>query len=262
MTRRRSEVVLAVELSAKPKSTAFRHARLRRFPRNPVERTELQHETNWIRDRLAFLRRHIVFGEDLGKCARALSLPDKVAHDLVGQCEWIGTFRLALRFKLQMVPQLPASRAERAIVELILARLTRLSSREPRQVQLALENYVRLAHKDGKLNLTKPVYAAGIRSVIQLVKQLRIPQLRVCLVGFKVNGNCGDLRSRLRLLRFPADYPIRYIQAPNQKNEAALRHLAVEFCWQPSGKRSEALAFVFSMAVIGRLWAKDANRKD
>ena len=254
MTPTRSETALAVGINPKPRSTAFRHAKARHAAAQPSRRTGVGKSQSWLRVTHALLRRHFHYGDDLERCARDLKLTLPEARDLVKEAERIQSLRAGRRFESAKVPRLPASLAQQGIAESIAARLIRLAQLEPRRVRFAIENYLSLVHNDGKLNLTNPNYALRIQSVIQIVRKLRIPQLKVGCLGFMVNGYHGDLRPKLRLLGLRADHPIRYVQAPNQHSAAGIRHLAVEFIWEPDGKRSEALRFVLAMAAIAKAW--------
>ena len=259
MTRSRSETALAVRINPKSRATAFRHARARRVPAQPSQKPPVAKCHSWLRVAHAFLRRHLHHGEDLERCARDLNLTLRTARELVKEADRVHDLRGGRRSGSAKVPLSPGSIAQREIADTIAAKLIRIAQHNRQEVRHALENYVTLVHKDGKLNFTNPNYALRIRSIIWMVRKLRIPQLKVGCLGFRVNGHEAHLGSKLRALGLPADHPIRYVQAPNQHSAAGLHHLAVEFVWEPDGKRSEAFRFVLAMAAIAKIWQPAAR---
>ena len=297
MTRHNPERTVAVKISETPKSSAYVDARrgqqalparkLRtQIPRPKKERIGDQQllpgmaMRAWYEATRALLERHFGNEEPLEICARDLGIPFEDAQSMIARAISISEKKISLKFHLaagsnQKYPMAPKELWVKELSEKIGRELDTLNESQPELIEEVVLFYASNVQKNNRLeiNLRKEttrsqgeLKAPKLRKLVSFVRQLKIEELSIRAIGFKVKGKNADLREHLKLVGLPATTPIHWVNATNQNSLSALEHLAIDIVCtfnmdtEPVVLSSEAFRYVMAVAAITQIWRIPKNR--
>jgi hypothetical protein len=129
-----------------------------------------------------------------------------------------------------------------------------LARRRPHLVRSAVLGYCYAATTRRYVVLTDADDADYGKSLIELVRELHINELKIHLVGFRVGCNLPHIAHWLRVLKLPPTTAVDFETANNTQSPARLNHVGIKVCWGDSSRASQEWHEVALLAAIIELW--------
>jgi hypothetical protein len=130
-----------------------------------------------------------------------------------------------------------------------------LTQSDPALVRTIAPGFCSTAGSRFRIVFTRREQAYLGRQLYRAVRKTNVPWLALRVLGFRVEGQVGDVVSWLHLFGLTeGDAPIDYVKAHNQENHVSLDHVGLEVVNTLTGYVSREFFEVMLIASLIQLW--------